>query len=779
MGKLEPINADTPFDFARSTNAHDTNLREIDTVQMVLRHKFTIALALAVGMGLGVMAYLKMGPMYMATARILVSKKADNPIKGAEATTYGERAEHVALIMSPMIVGEAIKLHKLDQLPSLAKSDAPVEDILDELRVKRSAGQDKSFINVLDITYNNRRPSDARAVVTAIIDAYSKYLAKTHKDYSAQVVSLMTNADQELKKELEQKEAEYLAFRESAPLHWRNAPGAAGTSSDITNIHQDHLLAIDAERRRNILTKAEIKSKLTALQEAIDNGETRESLELLVRQFLSTTGESFLAGPPGTDAMEQQLVPLLLEEKTLLRDFGNNYPDVIAVRKKIETIRKYYLQRGVTLPDVDAELKLRRTPDGQEVPENVDLVTIYMHSLRQKLMELEHRDAKLAQLSEEEGRLAKEYARYAAKDKSMSDELMRVKGLWEAVVKRRSEHQMAQSQVGYTLEQLAPVEDELVIKRPIKFVGAGGVFVVALALGMIYLREMRDNVIRSIADVQRSVQLPVLGSIPEFERDDLADSATVQATGLGAALCYYHRPGSAAAEAYRSTRTALFVGAGAQGAKVIQVTSPEPGDGKSTLVANLAIAIAQAGKKVLQIDADLRCPTAHLLFGCHMELGLSELLTGDITMESAIRETSIANHSLMTAGILPHQPAELLSSPRFAEIVKLARQQFDYVLVDTPPLLVVSDPCIVAPQADGLLLVLKMAKNNNTAARRAKELLATHGADVIGVVANGLEPEDGDDGGYYESYSYYQRTDERSPAYAFTTNSHGPEHVRV
>jgi capsular exopolysaccharide synthesis family protein len=245
-----------------------------------------------------------------------------------------------------------------------------------------------------------------------------------------------------------------------------------------------------------------------------------------------------------------------------------------------------------------------------------------------------------------------------------------------------------------------------------------------------------------VEQIRALLPIPILGNVPQFATiNALADSDS----SLQPGLCYYYRPGSVEAESYRAVRTALFVSGDSH---VIQVTSPEPGDGKTTLISNLALAIAQSGKNVLLIDADLRRPTIHQFFGVSQELGLSDVLNGDVDVVTAARPTLIPGLSLVTAGTEPQNPAELLASPSFEQLVAATRKEYDYVLIDSPPLLAVSDPCIVAKHADGLVLVIHTDKNTRATARQAHELLEAHGAHVLGVVANGVAPSSTDSYGY-------------------------------
>jgi capsular exopolysaccharide synthesis family protein len=171
---------------------------------------------------------------------------------------------------------------------------------------------------------------------------------------------------------------------------------------------------------------------------------------------------------------------------------------------------------------------------------------------------------------------------------------------------------------------------------------------------------------------------------------------------------------------------------------VIQLTGPSPNDGTSILAANLAVTIAQSGKRILLMDADLRRPRQHEIFGVSPQLGLGSIGEADGKLGDAIYKTVVDNLWLMPAGPLPADPSEVVMSPRFAELINRVRDQYEYVLIDTGPLLLVSDPCAVASRSDGVLLSLRLTKDSRRRAERAKEILDTLDAELIGVVATDL-----------------------------------------
>ena len=202
----------------------------------------------------------------------------------------------------------------------------------------------------------------------------------------------------------------------------------------------------------------------------------------------------------------------------------------------------------------------------------------------------------------------------------------------------------------------------------------------------------------------------------------------------------------------------MFFKARETNAKIVQITSPAPGDGKSTTTANLATTIAQAGSRVLLLDADMRKPTQHKLFGLENQTGLSSIMTGSADLKEVVQDVIPGYLSVVTAGPIPANPAELLTSTRFADLLAAYRKDYDYVLVDTPPMLAVTDPSIVCAHAELVFMVMRIRKGVRTNSIRAKETIDSMGIELGGIIINGLRRRDHKTYAYSGQYGYGANT---------------------
>lgn len=238
--------------------------------------------------------------------------------------------------------------------------------------------------------------------------------------------------------------------------------------------------------------------------------------------------------------------------------------------------------------------------------------------------------------------------------------------------------------------------------------------------------------------------------------------ATVSMNGVTSDIgpIAWEEPKSVAAEAFRILRTNLQFTNPDRPLRSLLITSPEVGDGKSTVTANLGVSLAQSGKRIVIVNTDLRRPSVHKLFGVADGVGLTSVLVGQASVAEALRDTSVPGLRLLTAGPMPPNPAELLESQRMRTVIAELEQEADIVLYDAPPVIAVTDAGLLAPYVDGCILVVSVGTTQRELARAAAEQLQRLGGHVLGVVLNRMNH-----GAGYYYYYYHEDADEtaRSP----------------
>jgi exopolysaccharide transport family protein len=305
----------------------------------------------------------------------------------------------------------------------------------------------------------------------------------------------------------------------------------------------------------------------------------------------------------------------------------------------------------------------------------------------------------------------------------------------------------------------------------------------ASGIGLAFMLEGLDNTVRTTEQAQMISGLPPLGMIPlgsKSTREGSNSKRLVIASSKEAVeLVTQVRPQSQMAESYRALRTSLLLSNLGAPPKVIMITSALPQEGKSTTSINCAVVLAQKGVRVLLIDADLRRPSIHKTLGMGPRSGLSNVLTGSATLEQTITRTTILpNLFVLPAGTPPPNPAELLASTNMRDVLAQLREQYDHIIVDTPPSLSVTDAVVLSPRADAIVLVIRSGQTTKQALRRARDILAQVNAKVAGVLLNAVDLSSPDYYYYYEykgKYAQYYR-DENTPGSGSSSSANGSSH---
>jgi capsular exopolysaccharide synthesis family protein len=279
--------------------------------------------------------------------------------------------------------------------------------------------------------------------------------------------------------------------------------------------------------------------------------------------------------------------------------------------------------------------------------------------------------------------------------------------------------------------------------NPLRNAILAGFLGLMLAAGLVMAYEYLDDKIKTPSDMEAVAGLTTLGVVTNQHGRKAQKIDLVTATA----------PRSTVAEAYRMVRTNLEFASIDRRLKTILITSANPKEGKSTTAANLATVLAQGGKQVILVDADLRKPSLHHIFGKVNRIGLTNaLVLGIEDVERHLLETGTENLRLLTSGPMPPNPAEVLSSSRFTALIESLSTQADVVIIDSPPVLAVTDPMIIAARVDGTVLVVDSKKTRSSALHDAMEALSKSGTHMLGGVLN---KAGGRSGGYY----YYYQSD--------------------
>jgi len=689
------------------------------------RRKWMVAFGIAVALGLGYLYFVRQTPIFESSAEILVVHRRPNlPIQGVEAEA-GYDDTHAKILRSPAIISRAIEEHNLASLPSLRASGNPVGTLISGLKVTGTVGPSGDLIR---FSYQSPLGADCPEILNAVIAAYEDFLDETYQNVNQETADLITRAKDELDRQITESEKEYVDFRYEAPLLF--AGGSGENRESGTNMHESRLASIEAVRSTAVLENSQLQAKIEAIEDAIERGSDREALNLMI-------GHEKGVGSASGQSVVEQLFPMMLDEQMLLEKYGPDHPEVKANRRRMDITREHLLG-------------MRKVSTDDKAPR--DFYEVYVDSLREQIKMNEQTITQMDELFEKERKQAKSLASFQVSDETYRSGIQRKERLFDAVVGRLEEINLMQDASGIQTQEIHPPSQAAQIAPDMhRILITSGVLGLLAGLGLAYLVDVADRRFRSPDDIREYLGLPIIGHIPVIAESSDDSEAKRGSVGLAKVLRTVHSPRGRVAEAYRAVRTALYFSVRGKEHQVIQITSPSPSDGKTTLAANLCVSIASSGKETLLIDADFRRPRVHRLFDLDNSLGFASVIQGTCELAEAIRQSPVEHLSILGCGPRPDNPAELLTSRRFEEFVDVVRDRYDLVVIDTPPLLAVTDPSTVAARVDSVLLVMRLLKNARGSTSRALGMLDSMGIDVLGIVVNGI----GRGSGYGYGYGKY------------------------
>lgn len=796
-----------------------------DYVGMLWRRKWLLMFGALLGMGMGYLWYTKQPPIYQSTAEVQIvtpNTTKNMPIEGFELQSNSNPlADEIRVIRSELVLRDAAQMGDLSKTKTFSgMSNDQIASILSSSgSLSLNPVNGNMGGNVITVSFSCNDPNESRRIVQSVVDAYSKYLQSLHRNVGDETLAFIDEARGDVLSRLQELEREYDKFKQTSLLINRG-----GTRTSVHRENADQMLT---QKQKLSMERTTMFGQHQAISQALEAKQPPEAILAMLKQAL---GESLLPEDTLVDddvtgraqstkltganvrrvqkrsemMRQEQLFPLKLKEQELLSAFAPSHPAVASLRIKIGGIEQLIaeieesekrlereMQKELDELQAEAEKAAEIRAAGASGPEDAMLalqrqINIRLVALDQGLKSLDQQLAVISDAYNNEREQARIEESAEVQAAGFERDIARQRELYERIVARFDELNIISDVDGRRVSELnSPKQGWQIAPSMSRNLSMGCFLGLLGAAGIGYLLEWSDKSYHSPDEIAEHLRMPVIGHIPAVRPD--MDKVREMKSQLDPSLCTYFQPRSTFCEAYRAIRTALYFSSQKRDGvnKVIQVTSAVPSDGKSTITANLAVTTAQAGKNVLLIDCDFRRPRVHQLFKLESKRGVAwmvENMPNDPQQScaemigEAVQETEIPNLCVMPCGERPANPAELLSSPKFDQMLTLLKEKFDLILIDSPPLLAVTDPSNIAGRVDGVILVIRIRKVIRPMAVRASRMLETLGANVLGVVVNGVGSREayGYGSKYYRSRSNYYGGDYYRSGYGYSYgNSYG------
>jgi len=691
--------------------------------------------ALAVSLLLAGLYYATATRYYGAAAALLIMQSGLDNMSTSMADSgvqqQGLMPTFENLIRSARVIDEALKAippqHRVDF------ADQPETQWVSAVQKNLSAKALRQT-NILEVTYCSRDPYTAVVVLNAILQAYVNFIDSTHKGNAGEIIRVLTKEQVDLNAKLTAKEQELLEARyQSGDLGLRDGNRAVHPVVQRAISLNEKL--IDVQKQR-----IEIEASLAAIRASVANGEDLRQHLLRVAEVVGREVLLNSLGMNGQSAwveayLERDLLDARASLKTLDEYLGPAHPEYINKQEKVRAAEEYISEERHRMQTRLAEMQCNQ------------LGPFLLQMMQQRLNEIQVLEASLQA----------QFDRACYEAVALNGQVSRVEILEHDLKWLRNLHDVLLNQIASVdLKQdshdiqAAVVNEPKPVLRPVSpnlfRVLLGAVLLgLCTALATVYVLDVLDDRFRSVEELQDQMGVPVLAMVRQFE---VRDAVGVEA------LQMHMAPMAGESEAFRTLRTAMAL-AETPPTQIV-VTSAEPGDGKTTILANLGVCFAQAGRKTLLIDADLRRPGLTNLLGLRGRDGLSTVIAGDEDLVPLAMQTTCASGierlDVLPSGLRPANPAELLGSPRFLQLLAWAETVYDQILIDSPPILATSDAALLGRQVDGVVLVVQADKNRRRGLLRVSERLSLLKIPLLGVVINRAGSER--DRGYYGYHGY-------------------------
>jgi len=563
-----------------------------------------------------------------------------------------------------------------------------LEDLTRSITSNLSVAEVGKATSVLRVAYRSTDPVRARDVVNLLIEAYLSQNVSARTAEAGKAADFIADQLEGVRGNLDFSEQELQEYKVQTGLVTLGPEG---------NTLLEKLVALEQQKNEVTLKRQRVDLAVTELSRAIQRNEP----------FNPPTIESV----PQIATAATRLAELEAQRKGLLQEYTAIHPAVIDVQAQIARVQETMLS---TYRTVSQELALS------------------VRDLSKTLGDFEEqlKDIPAAEL---------ELAKRLRVNKVNAE-------LYTFLMQKQQEARIAEAS---TISSAKIIDPALTPSSPIKpnkrkNLALGFILGLMLGVGLAFLLEYMDQTIKTVEDVKELLGLSIYGIIPRipFADEDRELPSKQLVTSLPAK--------SPVIEAFRAVRTNLSYAMAKEKHQLIMVTSSLPNEGKSTVSGNLAVILSQTGAKVLLVGCDLRRPSLYQMFDQPGKPGLTELLVNQD--QNALRQLDNPRLDLLPAGSIPPNPAELLDSPRMKKLLTMLRERYDYVVIDAPPVLPVTDAQILAPLVDRVLVVIEPCRVPTSAAQQMVESLRAVNANILGVILN---DKSGRGFKYYGNYQYY------------------------
>lgn len=750
--------------------SHAASVATLDIIDVVKRQFPLICCAASVGILLGVIYWANAQVWYESQAKMLVTLK-DMRAKdtsgdsgwGQDRVQESTLANHMEIVRSRNIITKALARANWDKMPffqDLIEQDPdfdPVVYVSEHLTLTKGGTGTARDARSLNIKFRHTDPHEALVILQAIVIEYETFLDDQVNRMMSSAIGLIKEAQSKVEQELKAAEEKYISARRSAPILY-SGEGSSNVYLDRFRRIQDELSTVDIERSSVTTRLRKVEDSLKEIREKggdpldmvalVDSA----SLERLSAFLTLQSGHSaeFMKDMPErtatTNAKYQLLTSLKSQLNELVANFGPGHPRVEILKKEIQQVEEL-VNQGTQ------QTKYQGMFD-QITPER--LMQAYTGFLRQDLAASNDRRAELMLMGKAAEDQSKQLIEFELRDKLLATEITRKQSLYDGIVDQVRNMDTATGLSGYTHEVLDPPLEGEAVWPQLPLCGAGGLLAgIMVGFCLAIMLDQLDNRFRVPSEIDSLLSLPVIGQVGRIHlsRDQRRS---------GRLICNAQAP---EAEAFRLFRTYLLREVKSGNLRTAMVTSCQAKDGKSTVLANLGASFSELGIRTLIIDGDMRAPTQNRFFQLEIEKGLSEVLRGEATIDEVIQYTGLDGLSLISAGGPVRNPAELLQSESFDQLLSSVKSQYNLVLVDTGPALLVSDPAIVLQKCDIGLLVVRAATDTKRKVQEAVRRLRAASPNLRGCIVNtfgsskGFTRESGDAAGsYYYGYGYGNRT---------------------